>query len=117
MDLTAVSDSINIGSHAFDNMAKNSTIRVANVTMKNMLAKNYTYTAANTSVVNTAEFTDKDTGLVCDTSTGEAIVMGWTEPTGFNGTLTIPATVTNPNDSKAYEVPLSRMEPQIRAYL
>ena len=104
VDLTAVSDSINIGSHAFDNMAKNSTIRVANVTMKNMLAKNYTYTAANTSVVNTAEFTDKDTGLVCDTSTGEAIVMGWTEPTGFNGTLTIPATVTNPNDSKAYEV-------------
>ncbi|MEE0257134.1 leucine-rich repeat protein [Evtepia sp.] len=104
VDLTAVSDSINIGFHAFDNMAKNSTIRVANVTMKNMLAKNYTYTAANTSVVNTAEFTDKDTGLVCDTSTGEAIVMGWTEPTGFNGTLTIPATVTNPNDSKAYEV-------------
>ena len=104
VDLTAVSDSIKIGSHAFQDMKSNSTIRVANVTMKNMLAKNYTYTAANTSVVNTAEFTDKDTGLVCDTSTGEAIVMGWTEPTGFNGTLTIPATVTNPNDSKAYEV-------------
>lgn len=104
VDLTAVSDSINIGSHAFDNMAKNSTIKVANVTMKNMLAQNYTYTAANTSVVNTAEFTDKDTGLVCDTSTGEAIVVGWAAPTGFSGTLTIPATVTNPNDSKAYEV-------------
>ena len=104
VDLTAVSDSINIGFHAFDNMANNSTIRVANVTMKNMLAKNYTYTAANTSVVNTAEFTDKDTGLVCDTSTGEAIVMGWTKPTDFSGALTIPATVTNPNDQKAYEV-------------
>ena len=102
VDLTAVSDSINIGSHAFQDMANNSTIKVANVTMKNMLAKKYT--ADNTTIVNTAEFTDKDTGLVCDTSTGEAIVMGWTEPTSFNGTLTIPATVTNPNDRKAYDV-------------
>ena len=104
VDLTAVSDSINIGSHAFKDMANNSIIRVANVTMKNMLAKNYTYTAVNTSVVNTAEFTDATTGLVCDTSTGEAIVVGWTAPENFSGTLTIPATVTNPNDSKAYEV-------------
>ena len=102
VDLTAVSDSINIGSHAFKDMANNSTIKAASVTVKNKLASKYT--AANTTVVNTAEFTDTATGLVCDTSTGEAIVMGWTAPTGFDGALTIPATVTNPNDNKAYEV-------------
>ena len=102
VDLTAVSDSISIGSHAFQDMANNSTIKVANITMENKLAKKYT--AANTTIVNTAEFTDTATGLVCDTSTGEAIVEGWTEPTGFSGTLAIPATVTNPNDNKEYAV-------------
>ena len=102
VDLTAVSDSISIGSHAFQDMAHNSTIKVANITMENKLAKKYT--AANTTIVNTAEFTDTATGLVCDTSTGEAIVEGWTEPTGFSGTLAIPATVANPNDNKEYAV-------------
>lgn len=102
VDLTAVSDSINIGSHAFQDMANKSIIKVASVTVKTQLTSKYT--ANNTTIVNTAEFTDETTGLVCDTSTGEAIVMGWTEPTDFSGTLTIPATVTNPNDSKAYEV-------------
>lgn len=102
VDLTAVSDSINIGSHAFQDMANKSIIKVASVTVKTQLTSKYT--ANNTTIVNTAEFTDETTGLVCDTSTGEAIVMGWTEPRDFSGTLTIPATVTNPNDNKAYEV-------------
>ena len=102
VDLTAVSDSINIGSHAFQDMKSNSTIKVASVTVKNKLASKYT--AANTTVVNTAEFTDTDTGLVCDTSTGKAIVMGWTAPTSFNGTLAIPNTVKNPNNNTEYVV-------------
>ena len=102
VDLTAVSDSINIGSHAFQDMANNSTIKVASVTVKTQLASKYT--ANNTTIVNTAEFTDATTGLVYDTSTGEAIVEGWTEPTDFSGTLTIPSIVANPNDSKEYEV-------------
>lgn len=102
VDLTAVSDSINIGSHAFQDMANKSIIKVASVTVKTQLASKYT--ANNTTIVNTAEFTDETTGLVCDTSTGEAIVMGWTQPTDFNGTLAIPATVTNPNDNKEYDV-------------
>ena len=102
VDLTAVSDSINIGSHAFQDMKSNSTIKVASVTVKNKLASKYT--AANTTVVNTAEFTDTDTGLVCDTSTGKAIVMGWTAPTSFNGTLAIPNTVKNPNNNTEYAV-------------
>ena len=102
VDLTAVSDSINIGSHAFQDMKSNSTIKVASVTVKNKLASKYT--AANTTVVNTAEFTDTDTGLVCDTSTGKAIVMGWTAPTSFNGTLAIPSTVKNPNNNTEYVV-------------
>ena len=102
VDLTAVSDSINIGFHAFQDMARESTIKVANVTIKNMLANKYT--ADNTTIVNAAEFTDTATGLAYDTSTGEAIVMGWTAPENFSGILAIPATVTNPNDRKAYEV-------------
>ncbi len=102
VDLTAVSDSINIGSHTFQDMKSNSTIKVASVTVKNKLASKYT--AANTTVVNTAEFTDTDTGLVCDTSTGKAIVMGWTAPTSFNGTLAIPNTVKNPNNNTEYVV-------------
>ena len=102
VDLTAVSDSISIGLNAFKDMANGSIIKVANITMKNNLANKYT--AANTTIVNAAEFTDTATGLVCDTSTGEAIVMGWTAPDNFSGTLAIPATVTNPNDHKEYDV-------------
>ena len=102
VDLTAVSDSISIGTNAFKEMASGSTIKVANVTMKNNLANKYT--ANNTTIVNAAEFTDETTGLVYDTSTGEAIVMGWTAPTGFNRTLAIPSTVKNPNNNTEYAV-------------
>lgn len=104
VDLKDASADLTIGFEAFSSMPKGSKIYVKDVTMSNKVEKAKAYTPANTTIVNTSEFTDTQTGLIFDVSSGAAVVTGWNAPASFDGNLTIPEKIKNPYTGKSYAV-------------
>ena len=104
VDLKDASADLTIGSQAFYSMPQGSKIYVKDVTMSNKVIKANAYDPANTTIINTAEFTDTQTGLIFDVSSGAAVVTGWNAPASFDGNLTIPEKIKNPNTGKTYSV-------------
>lgn len=104
VDLKDASADLTIGSQAFYSMPQGSKIYVKDVTMSNKVKRANAYKPANTTIINTSEFTDTQTGLIFDVSSGAAVVTGWNAPTSFDGNLTIPEKITNSYTGKTYSV-------------
>lgn len=104
VDLKDASADLTIGSQAFYSMPQGSKIYVKDVTMSNKVKRANAYTPANTTIINTSEFTDTQTGLIFDVSSGAAVVTGWNAPASFDGNLTIPEKITNSYTGKTYSV-------------